>query len=112
MDKIARRFVGMSSKGRYITETPTSSTVYPSVYPWVFAVKVPEPKLVPWTFDTCPLPPFCVRNKVSGAFVTVQSINPNGVYMGSDNEYSYPYLMAHYEYCITRETIRPCGEVK
>jgi hypothetical protein len=78
-----------------------------SLFPWRRVVK-PEPKIIPWTIETVPLPPFCVRNKKTEAFATVIMTGRHNVFVGTVSS-DYEELFDEYDYVISRDDIRPCG---
>jgi hypothetical protein len=101
------------NKFRFVGETRTAYAVEKEngeVVVFGFAVKVPEPKLVPWTFETCPLPPFCIQRKEHKNLLTVISVTE--LYMCTKHTHTFKELFKDYDYVVSREDIRPCGEVK
>ena len=100
-----RRFIGMSDSKKFITETTTGN-----LYAWKYAKNVQEPKVVPWTFETCPLPPFIIQRKGYKNFILVVSASESRVY--TDTMHTYNELLENYDYVVSREDIRPCGELQ
>jgi len=105
-----RIFIGITQGGDYITEEGTGSVVC-----WNYAVKVKAPDIAPWTFETCPLPPFTVQNKDTGVYCTITTIGCDGVLFSSTKEVSYAQLKDEYDYIANKEdrgNLLPCGAVK
>jgi len=110
-------YIGHTIIGDHIIETPDGHT-----FSCKYVTPIPEPELVPWTYDTCPLPPFTVKRKGSNNFIVVMSLSDNGCLMGPNINVvrdwvheDFKRLLNHYEYFPNkqdRNNVWPCGVVK
>jgi len=105
-----RMFIGIDSHGKYVTEDSTCH-----FRPWNYVVGVKKLELVPWTFKTCPLPPFTIQIKGAGAYRVVTQIGEEYVNIADVGRWSFETIMRNYDYIPNKEdrnNILPCGVAK
>jgi len=77
---------------------------------WNYIVPIPKSSYIPWTYETCPLPPFCVKHKDKDGYNTITDVAKSNVW-SSNIACSYQDLLDNYDLVISRDDLRPCGDM-
>lgn len=102
--------VGMTIRGLFICETEGGATCS-----WKYAVPVPEQKIVEWTYETCPLPHFTVKNKKTGSYHVVTTLGLTHVGIAWPAATTFKEFLEQYDYIpdpTARSVELPCGSVE
>jgi len=108
--KTTRKLIGVDSKNCMWFERDIFGR---STIQFKFAVEIPESKVIDWTYETCPLPPFTVKRIGTGIYTTAGTIGNEGVFV-TEHYYSYKLLGEKYLYIPNpkdRTKELPCGSV-
>lgn len=103
-DPILCTFIGMNNS-QFICHTLKEGLIG-----WEYAIPVPEKKTIEWTFETCPLPPFTVKQL--GIYKAVTTLLPHGVAFSEEDYVSFKELHDGSEYIPDRNNRHktlPCG---
>lgn len=94
--------------GRLLCLLPTSG----ELDSWRYAVKVPKPKLVPWTFETAPRLPFAIKPVARPApheFVVTEKTTD--YLYSSSSKITYNSALKHHQW-LDGDEWKPCGVIE
>jgi len=105
------RIVGMTKKGLYVVETDGET-----LHTWEYYIKKEEPKLIPWTIDTVPIPYPVVRYKKDFSNHSIVATDSVGITIVDANwdiyGCRYEEVADKMEVVNPDRTTSPCGVMK
>ena len=103
-----RKFLAINSRNNPVFEDPNRD----NSYTWGIIKEIEASQH--WSLETCPLPPFTVKYKSSGFYLTVVAVSDEYVIAGNCNK-SFKELDDNYLYIPDRNNRKlelPCGAVR
>lgn len=107
--KNIRLYVGKMSRGGHICENINGKN-FNHIY-WKYAVPTPKPETNPWTLETIPALPICIRYKDSKELDVILRATESFLSTYASGRKSYQDLMKYCEWVVSSNDVRPCGVI-
>ena len=107
LNKPIKHLVGKKRNGLFVCEDENGA-----ISVWSYVVPVPEQIIVKWTFETCPLPPFTVKDKEVGTYHIVTALCSTSVSVDWHGSKSFQEFLEEFDYIpdpMNRSHEIPCG---
>ena len=101
-------FIGVNSKGKFICETESGAIIS-----YNYVVPIPEPILIPWTYETFPLEVrwLVVKGDSSNRLRPIGAVVQRGFYIDGFIQ-TWKSALEYLEWLKEDGTRHPCGEIK